>query len=134
VKKLCQKMDDLQKEYNYEPTTTTKKIRDNSMKVYIRGLYVLLACLTIAFSLTFLVCYVKMIHLRTTLGQMQTLGYIAARNQDPLKPAQPGLSLEETKSKGESNLSRTKRESLTCNNIIHTCKRSIKKGMYRFFV
>uniref|UniRef100_A0A2C9LCD3 Uncharacterized protein n=1 Tax=Biomphalaria glabrata TaxID=6526 RepID=A0A2C9LCD3_BIOGL len=121
-------MDDVQKEYNYEPTTTTKKIKDNSMKGYIRGLYVLLACLTIAFSLTFLVCYMKMIHLRTTLGQMQALGYIAARNQDPLKSAQHGLSLEETKSKGDSNLSRTKRESLPCQDIIHSCERRIKKG------
>lgn len=71
-------------------------------KSHFKGLYVLVGCLTVAFTLTFVLCYVEMNSLRSTINSLQTLKMI------DLKGEQETVGHEDNKSEVEK-VSRNKR-------------------------
>ncbi|KAH9513323.1 hypothetical protein Btru_034630 [Bulinus truncatus] len=67
----------------------------------MRGLYVLVGCLTVAFTLTFVMCYMEITSLRTTIDQLETMQMVGMKSgQD---------SMAENVSEKDKTLQRSKR-------------------------
>ncbi|KAK0051970.1 collagen alpha-1(I) chain [Biomphalaria pfeifferi] len=94
------------------PKPYKDEIKTNSDDTSIRGLYILFACLTLTFTLSFSVCYLEMTHLRTTVGKLQALKNTHAIDRNQMSTSKSGSRCEESNSEGENVLTQTKRWSI----------------------
>ncbi|KAK7010654.1 cuticle collagen 145, partial [Biomphalaria glabrata] len=106
---MVPKMDDVQKLYIGEPKANPQT--NSSMKCYVRAMYVLVACLTLAFTLAIFFCYMEITQLRTTVEHLQTMEYIEARVGDQMTSSKSSISGAENKSEADKLLTRSKRQS-----------------------
>ncbi|KAH9513324.1 hypothetical protein Btru_034632 [Bulinus truncatus] len=103
---IMQKMEDSQKLYIGEPKVYPQVTP--SAKTYLRGLYVLVACLTIAFTLSFVFCFIELTALRTTVTNLQTMELLEFKNDQPTSSSVHAQASGENKS--ESTVTRNKRQ------------------------
>ncbi|KAK0051969.1 cuticle collagen 145 [Biomphalaria pfeifferi] len=110
TEEMTSRMDGIHKTYMAD-----LKTNELSTKCHIKGFYLLIACLTLTFTLSFFVCYMEIAQLSTTVGQMQELV--------------SGLSHEQTKTEVDDILTRTKRQSSkTCKKEYDEFCAKVKKG------
>ncbi|KAK7010660.1 cuticle collagen 145 [Biomphalaria glabrata] len=105
---MVPKMEDAQKLYISESKVNTQA-RVSSLKRYVTGLYVLVACLTIAFTLSLFFCYTKISQLSTTVGRLETLEFVEARIGDQVPSSKSTLHDAQNKLDKINSSSRKKR-------------------------